>query len=100
MQLKSGVKLRGLRPELVIALIICDGVYSSFDVEMVVTSVNDSTHGRGSLHFNGSAFDLRTRNIATNDIAPIFSKISKFLGAEFDAVLENDHIHVEYQPKD
>lgn len=99
MILKKGVKLRGLKPEMLLGITICNDVYKSFGVDMVITSVNDSKHGYGSLHYSGSATDLRTRNVPNEILSDLCDALKASLGVEFDVILESNHIHVEYQPK-
>lgn len=98
----AGVRIRGIAPELVLALVVADQVYSEVAQEnLVVTSVNDSEHSRTSLHYMGCAADLRTNNIAAGRrpiVADTLRRRLEPLG-DFDVVLEKDHIHLEFQPK-
>jgi len=100
MKTKYGVKINGVKPEMVMGLLIAEGYFNSSGIsEMVVTSVVDGKHGVGSLHYVGYAADIRTWAIQ-NDSLPDFTKgLSEELGEEFDVVLEKDHIHIEFQPK-
>jgi len=98
MRLKSGVRIRGIRPELAVALEIAESVYRHESAELVVTSVTDSEHKRGSLHYAGQAADLRTRGLI--DVIQTANGLRDRLGDDFDVVVESDHIHVEYQPKE
>ena len=99
-QIKEGVSILGLDPKLVLALIICDQVYHDNGIEdCVLTSGTDSKHGDHSHHYKGYAIDLRTSNVEINKRAPIASVIQKQLGNEYQVILENDHIHVEFDPK-
>ncbi len=98
MELKPGVRINGIRPELTVALMVTQIVLA--DRPMVVTSVTDGKHSRGSLHYAGSAFDLRTRDFGFSDTTLIRDKLSAALGGDFDVVLETDHLHIEYQPKE
>lgn len=100
MKLKPGVRVQGIRPELVLAIVIADGIWQAHtSVEMVVTSVMDGTHGRGSLHYVGAAFDIRTRNLAAAQVPELVGLLRKALGEDYDVVQESTHVHVEYQPK-
>lgn len=64
---------------------------------MVVTSIRDGTHGYASFHPSGRAFDLR---LPVNvNFKQFVERLKKYLGNDFDVVLENDHIHTEYDPK-
>ncbi len=111
MKLKTGVRLAGLRPQMLVAWMVAKEEFARYGVEFIVTSVNDSNHGYGSLHFSGGAFDARTKHIDNTDGLSaydvkhrIWDAIRKNLGVEFDVLLEfvgrpNEHIHIEYQPK-
>ena len=107
---KEGVRLCNLQPQVALALQIAAGCYGLVNVdEMVVTSCNDSTHRRGSLHYSGNAVDLRTKSIKSTSVPVLLDHLKHALGVDFDVVLEsfhmndrkpNEHLHVEYQPKD
>lgn len=98
MKLKPGVRLLGLRPEMTVALLAAHTVYG--DRELVITSVVDSKHSRGSLHYKGLAIDLRTRNLDNRAEAQLIrDALAEALGDEFDVVLERNHLHIEYDPK-
>ena len=63
--------------------------------EMIVTSARDGKHGINSLHGDGLAVDLRTR-----DFTDAWAQyLRNALGAGWDVVVESDHIHVERDPK-
>lgn len=97
--LKPGVRVVGLKPELLIAFVVADGVYASYGLECVVTSVVDSKHSIGSKHYAGYAMDLRTHHVPADSIKELHRKIQNGLGGDYDVVLESDHIHIEYDPK-
>lgn len=100
MKLKHNVDLTGLRPELVIAFIVANDIYKEYDSELVITSVNDSKHSATSLHFSGCAIDLRISTFDNRILAlEATHKIKERLGNDFDVILEDDHIHIEWQPK-
>ncbi len=99
MRLKQDVRIHGLRPELVLALFMCEQVYRAADTELVITSVIDGKHSPGSLHYAGSAVDLRINNLPSGQAEKIRDQIAERLGKDFDAVLESNHIHLEFQPK-
>lgn len=100
MRLKdASVSTRQIRPELVIALMVADSVYREYGKELVVTSLNDARHKHGSLHYSGSAADLRTHYFTTSELEMVYSELRASLSDDYDVVLEGDHIHLEYQPK-
>lgn len=96
MKLKQSVHLHGVRSEIVLALLIADGIYASLADELVITSVIDGRHMRGSLHYIGAAADIR---LPSSDPLLVRVEIAEALGAQYDVVLESDHIHIEFQPK-
>ena len=95
MQLKPGVRTFGARPELVLALVIANEVYAMHGQSMVVTSITEGVHSRASIHYTGGAADLRL----TPKAPEICGVLRERLGDDFDVVLEPDHIHIEWQPK-
>ena len=96
--IKSGVDLRGLTPQMAIAYTIACRCYGQYDC--VITSASDGKHGPNSLHYNGQALDLRTRHINGQGLQLVVDKLKEALGSQFDVVLESDHMHVEFDPKD
>ena len=94
--LKPGVRLIGIRPELVIAVIAAERVYEKAGHDFTITTCVDGQHSRGSLHYAGAAIDVRTRDVPAGDLPKLVSRI---LGPDFDVVLETDHVHLEFQPK-
>lgn len=110
-KLKQGVTLQGVQPEILVALQVADGVFAKYrqdavgvlggaPADCIITSCRDGNHKRGSKHNTGHAIDLRTRHLRGNGTdAIIVTDLATALGAEFDVVLESNHIHVEYDPK-
>ena len=96
MEINPGVSIAGIRPELVLAFAIADKIFIQFGHDLIVTSVLDGQHMRGSLHYVGAAGDLRR---PSSDIGPIVDLLRGALGDNYDVVLESHHIHIEFQPK-
>jgi RHS repeat-associated protein len=73
----------------------------------VITSTNDSTkHKVGSKHYENEAIDLRGNIISDELMKKIAEDLTKELGKDYDVIPEffpqdptNDHIHIEYDPK-
>jgi hypothetical protein len=99
-ELSSAVRVHGLKPELLLALTIADGVYQRQGVELEITSIVDGKHSRGSLHYVGMAADLRTRTLPAGTAPLVARQLRAALGDDYDVVLEDTHLHVEFQPKD
>lgn len=101
MRLKDGVRVHGLRPEMVIVLLAAYEVFeATLGVELVVTSAIDGKHSRGSLHYVGQALDLRIRHMTEGEPEKAAVALRARLGKDYDVILESNHIHVEFQPKD
>ena len=64
--------------------------------EPVITSTWDGTHSPGSWHQFCMALDFRLPN---NHLVAA-QKLMQKLGTDYDVVLEGDHIHIEYDPKE
>lgn len=101
---KAGVQLFDLKPQTVLALILCRQVYDNHQQpSMTVTSINDGRHMQRSKHYEGAAFDLRTKG--TGEGASLAHEIRGLLRPlGFDVLFEgegseNEHIHVEWDPR-
>lgn len=95
----AGVRACGVKPELLLGLEVAGSFYERQGLEeMVITSLVDGKHKRGSLHYVGYAADLRIWNI--EDTQAFRDALARELGSDFDLVLESDHLHLEYQPKE
>lgn len=102
--LKGSVKLTGLSPQIVVALIVASSIAEDMGLDLVVTSANDSKHGANSLHYKGAAIDLRTKNMPDPQRGQFVLKVRGCLTPDFDVVFEgegtdNEHLHVEFDPK-
>lgn len=93
--LKTGVKLSGLQPQIVLAIIVAEGIWGG--EPLTITSVSDGLHSHTSLHYSGNGVDFRTRDI--EDPAGKTARLKAALGVDFDVILESDHVHLEYQPR-
>ena len=99
MRLKPGVRVLGLQAGTLLAMQVAAEVLRGRDIELVITSVIDGGHSRGSKHYSGNAFDFRIRHMAPSQPEQVRDELSKALAGDYDVVLERDHIHVEYDPK-
>jgi len=93
------VNSNGIRPELVLALFIADQVYSDNGKNLVITSLNDSQHSKTSLHYSGAAADLRINYFNKSESMKVVRDLRTRLNDDYDVILEEDHIHLEFQPK-
>jgi hypothetical protein len=97
--IKPGVRIIGMRPEILLAAVVAERVYEEAGHDFTITAGIDGKHMAGSLHYAGAAIDVRTRDLPAADLPKIIARVKECLGSDFDALLEGDHIHIEFQPK-
>lgn len=103
-KLRPDVRMGGMKPETVLAMMIASQWCESRGWDMWVFSIGEGVHSPGSLHYVGYAFDCWPD--ATYQDAWAFGKeivdhLKALLGQDFDVVFERKplHVHVEFQPK-
>jgi len=101
--IKPGVKIDKLTPQMVLGIMIVERVYASHSANCTITSIDDGKHGVGTKHGKGCAVDFRTKDYKGDKLV-LLALLKAALGKNFDVVLEeegkdNEHIHVEYDPK-
>lgn len=87
----------GVKPELLLGLMVCEAQYQSEGVELVITSLNDGRHSHSSRHYGGLAADLRSRTLKNPQATT--KAIKERLPRHYDVIFEGDHIHIEYDGK-
>lgn len=99
-EIKKGAETRELKEEIREKLwriaMICK-LYNGINYVMTITSGNDGIHKKDSKHYENNAIDIRTRDMGNR--YKTFKEIQRDLGKNYDVILENDHIHIEYDPK-
>jgi hypothetical protein len=81
------------------ATMIVAKVCEEFGVDCVVTCGGEQ-HEPPSKHFYDQALDYRTRDLADRQTREQFlNRVRALLGDGYDALLESDHLHVEWDPK-
>ncbi len=112
---KVPADLSNLRIEIIRTFSIIVDVWRRLapEVQPVITSGRDGSHGQNSLHDEGLAIDLRANNIDDDDTVlddtdlpeRIRDALQEELGSDYDVVFEypgepRAHIHIEYDPDD
>jgi len=96
----TDAKVKGMQTEVLLAMVITNELLlKMFKKDLTLTSVTDS-HTPPSLHPKGQAFDMRIWGISGVEQVKFKSELSQLLGDEYDVVIEKDHIHVEFDPKE
>ena len=103
---KPGTITFGLKPEIKKTIPVIIEVYKKFGLPTpVLTSGVDSNHSKDSLHYKNLAIDLRGNTMTNKMMRAVAAELQKQLGTKYDVGAEffddpdNDHIHVEYDPR-
>lgn len=98
---KKGVDCTGIIPLMFNAMVDVHTVFRNNGQEdLTITSLRDGDHQEDSKHYQGRAFDCRTRNVEDADVLlRIEKEVRAALGSDFDLVLHKTHLHVEFDPK-
>lgn len=96
MLIKAGVDISRLNREIRRALQIVSDILDLYGQDIVITSTYEGNHGAGSLHYANDAVDVRDPKPYIPDFE---NKVEAGLSVDFDVVDEDDHIHIEYDPK-
>lgn len=100
MRTKTNVDLSKLKKVITskfeIITVVCK-LYNGKNYVPMITSTYDGIHMKGSKHYTHEAIDLRkwdmTRPIATT------KALKHVLGKDYDVILKETHIHIEYDKK-
>lgn len=96
MKVLNGECVEKLRPEILLVLRLFDDMYLSIGEELEVTWCTGGQHMIGSLHSKRRAFDI---SIASYNPRWIVERVKVILGVDYDVVLEEACLHVEWDPK-
>jgi hypothetical protein len=83
---------------------VVQSTIDEMEYDCIITSACDGTHSPTSLHYSGNAIDYRTKHLPDTHKMLLEGRIQSRIGKDFDVILEdmgndNEHLHVEYQPK-
>ena len=98
MKLKHDVIMAGLSVNMQPALIAAESIWKELGREegVTVTCALDGEHFAGSLHYYGFALDFRINYFTGDQKLAALEALRAKLPEPFDVILENTHIHVEY----
>lgn len=102
MQIKKGVNIDGVHIAMHRAMgFVCAVIpLIAPNKTAVITSGKDGQHRQDSKHYSGCAIDIRTRDLSDVQARHVVSIMRRILDPQgYDTVLEDDHIHCEYDPK-
>lgn len=99
LKIKPGVKVTGVTSPMLIAIMVADSYCKDINVDCVLTSGIDGRHSIKSKHYSGNALDFRTRDMNGTQQTMFADAMTVALGTDYDVVLEHNHLHVEYEPR-
>jgi len=97
MKIKPGVKISGIKSQIIYAIFIADKIFSNYGLELTITSGIEA-HTKG-FHPVGLGVDFRIWKIPFSTLTEIIIALKAMLGKNYDVVLEKDHIHVEFDKR-
>jgi len=92
-----------IKPETLFAITVANSLMERLfpKLNLVVTSITDShEEDANSLHNYGYAFDMRIRDFPPAYIETYLEQLRRALSDEYTIVLEETHIHVEFDPEE
>jgi hypothetical protein len=95
----------GVTPAILRAMASAAEIFEREGLPLVVTSVRDGKHMKGSLHYLGAAFDCRSKHIPDYETKlRVLGALEAILGRDYDVILErrgdpSEHFHIEHDPK-
>jgi hypothetical protein len=100
----SLVSPHGVKPEIVLALLLVNEEFHRLGFDLIVTSLTDGVHSRQSLHDDGLAVDLRSQHLPKTIKTRLLKKMREALPPYYEVYLEdvdgpNEHFHIEYDWK-
>ena len=98
-RMKRGVVLMSREPYIFEMIAAADDAFDFVSADTIITSGVEGTHSQNSLHYKGRALDFRIRHISRSAAETVFRMMRSALGDDYDVVLEDTHIHVEFDPK-
>lgn len=102
-KIKKGADISHLNVEMREALPIMASIYAKYGYLMTITSGNDGRHMKTSKHYTNDAVDLRIWGLEDAGFLKIIANelqiaLDNFTQG-FQVVIERDHYHVEFDPK-
>lgn len=100
LKLKKGSDLSNFSTQALFAAIVVDQVYEKYGKnDVTITEVSGGKHGKSSVHYYGFAIDVRTWVLNDTEKVHITNELKDRLGEQFDIIMHDSHLHVEYDPR-
>lgn len=96
MKIKHGVSLKGISPEIIVAILIIEPILNEYGQELVITSGREGQHVKNSAHYRGDAIDFRNwQLVADGNLHAAITVMQDALGDEYWIKDSDTHIHLE-----
>ena len=102
LQIAPGVRMVGIKPEILLALLVTKDVFEAAGQSCRIISIVDGMHDGGppfmsSSHYAGTAFDVA---VVPTMAAAIAADVKANVGDQYSVTLTKDktHVHVSYIP--
>ncbi len=96
LRLGARVRMQGVQPELLLALMVLSDLCRVSATMVIVTAILNGKHMENSLHYVGAAIDFVVDLVVDHE--PWVQELRDRLGPNYDVIEEAGHIHIEYQP--
>ena len=103
-EIKPGVRVFGLRPEILLAVQVAEGLWAEHGTPtLVITAVIDGTHKRQSFHYSGVGVDFRINTVPGAQRPSLLKRLHDALGPDYVVIheakgLPEEHVHVHFLP--
>jgi len=98
--IKDGVRFSSPEMAMCMADSVIMKMFDKWNSSATVITGGVEKHQHPSKHVYGGGLDYRIWNLTIANRNGFTKELRTKLGDGFDVVLESDHIHVEYDPKD
>lgn len=99
-RLVNRARIFGLTPAMMFGVLVAERGFAKYGFDTEITCGSNGTHSKGSEHYVGNAIDFRIRHVPITAQITVVQYIKDALGDDFDVILESDHLHIEYDPKE
>ena len=99
MKNKESTEPLGIKPEILLAIMIVAVYYQQRQLPLTLTSLTDGKHSKTSRHPLGLAVDIRTRDLPPNiQVVDVAKDLKARLGPHYNLIVHETHIHIAFRP--
>jgi|SRR5678815_196600 len=96
--------LSTVKPKNLVIAAACANVADDMQITSFITVGSNGKHMKGSKHYTGDALDIRSKHLEIPIKMLYLARVLDRLGKGYEGFLEdrdteNEHFHIEYDPK-